>query len=158
MSRLYYRLKVVQIAIPPLRARGGEEIETLARHFASLCATRYGRPEPRFDPEALTALRAHAWPGNVRELSHFVESAIALSTDGSIAADVVPPSCTSRGRTRVGGAEAGARSATLPLGLTLEEVMQRCTTATLDAAGGNKTEAARTLGSGRNRIARPLKR
>ena len=46
---LYYRARVVEIELPPLRARGGDEIESLARHFADVYATRYGRPTPRFD-------------------------------------------------------------------------------------------------------------
>ncbi len=149
---LYYRIKVVQIEVPPLRARGVDEIEILARHFAELYAQRYGRPKPSFEPEALAALATHAWPGNVRELEHWVESALALSTDGVIRAELVPPSWREPRLPASGGA-----AVALPLGLSLEQAMQRYVRASVKGLGGNKTEAARTLGIGRNRVARLLR-
>ncbi|HTJ84987.1 MAG TPA: sigma-54-dependent Fis family transcriptional regulator, partial [Polyangiaceae bacterium] len=79
---LYYRVRVVEIAIPPLRDRGADEIEDLARHFAEVFAARYGRPEPVFDADAIEMLKGHGWPGNVRELEHWSESAVALAPDG----------------------------------------------------------------------------
>jgi Nif-specific regulatory protein len=155
---LYYRLKVVEIAVPPLRARGPEEIEILARHFAALHAARYRRPEPRFEPGVLQALRAHAWPGNVRELSHMVESAVALSPDGVLGLDLVPPSWGAPGaRPEAEDGDGAARTVTLPPGLTLDEVSRRYALAALEHVGGNKTEAARTLGIGRNRLSRILR-
>jgi Nif-specific regulatory protein len=87
---LYYRVRVVEIDLPPLRDRGPDEVERLARHFAEVYAGRYGRPSPKFDPEALRSIRAHSWPGNVRELEHWIESAIALAPDGKISASHLP--------------------------------------------------------------------
>ena len=87
---LYYRVKVVEIDLPPLRDRGPDEVESLARHFADHYASVFGRPAPRFDLDALAHLRAHDWPGNVRELEHWVESAIALAPDGRITARHLP--------------------------------------------------------------------
>jgi transcriptional regulator with GAF, ATPase, and Fis domain len=150
---LYYRLKIVEIEVPPLRARGPTEIAILAQHFAELYARRYSRPTPRFEPDVQVALGAHAWPGNVRELEHFVESAIALSPDGVIRQELVPGSWR---RPAEPSATAGAVS--LPFGLSLEEASRRYVEATIEHAGGNKTEAARVLEVGRNRIARLLKR
>jgi len=150
---LYYRLKVVEIEVPSLRARGGAEIEILARHFAELYARRYGRPAPSFEPDVHTALGQHAWPGNVRELEHFVESAIALSPDGVIRGELVPASW--RG-SRLQG-ETTTDGVTLPHGLSLAEASRRYVLATIERAAGNKTEAARLLGVGRNRVARLLK-
>jgi DNA-binding NtrC family response regulator len=144
---LYYRVKVVEIAIPSLAERGGDEIEILARHFAELYARRHGRPKPSFEPEALAALRAHSWPGNVRELEHFVESALVLSPNAVIGAELVPPSFRA--------AELGTSPA--PPGLTLDDAMRRYAELTLQRANGNRTEAARLLGIGRNRLARLLK-
>jgi Nif-specific regulatory protein len=157
---LYYRARVVEIELPPLRARGPEEIEGLARHFAAMYAERYGRPAPRFDPGALAALRDHRWPGNVRELEHWIESAIALAPDGRVTTAHLP---TRRGPTN--GAPAGTAAAApsaagpsveLPTGLALEEATRRYVEATIAACDGNKTEAARRLRIGRNRIARAL--
>jgi Nif-specific regulatory protein len=67
---LYYRLRVVEIEVPPLRARGADEIEQLTRHFVELFSKRYGRPSLSLDAETLAALAAYDWPGNVRELEH----------------------------------------------------------------------------------------
>ena len=153
---LYYRVKVVEIELPPLRARGADEIESLALHFADAYARRYGRPSPRITQDALVKLRAHAWPGNVRELEHWVESAIVLAPDGVVDAahlpqpEALPPS-------QAGVAAAGQGGVLVPHGLTLDDVTRRYAKATLDACGGNKTEAAKRLGMGRNTLARVLK-
>lgn len=87
---LYFRVRVVEIDLPPLRERGPEEVERLARHFADVYANRYARPSPRFEQEALRVMRGHSWPGNVRELEHWIESAIALAPDGRITAAHFP--------------------------------------------------------------------
>ncbi|NVB39948.1 sigma-54-dependent Fis family transcriptional regulator [Pseudenhygromyxa sp. WMMC2535] len=75
---LYYRLSVVELEIPPLRARR-EDIEPLVRRYVVRFAERLGRRmgEPR--PEAMAALQAYAWPGNVRELVNVIERAVLLS-------------------------------------------------------------------------------
>ena len=149
---LYYRVRVVEVSVPPLRDRGPEEIEILARHFAATYAERYGRPSLELSPEVLTRLRAHRWPGNVRELEHWVESAVVLSPDGHVTEDALPASSS--------GAVASARGdgVWLPLGLPLDEASRRYVDATVKAVDGNKTEAARRLDVGRNTIGRVLKR
>jgi len=181
---LYYRIRVVEIEIPPLRARGDSEIEQLAIHFADMYAKRYKRPPPVFTPEALAVMRAHHWPGNVRELEHWVESAIVLAPDGVLGAQHLPrlrkpvahfePQKTASGSTGVSegrndpsmvtsasplgtaGSHQGGSSA-IPLGLTLDEATRRYVAATVDACDGNKAEAARRLDVGRNTIGRILK-
>ncbi len=179
---LYYRARVVEIELPPLRARGPEEIESLARHFAEVYATRYGRPTPRFEPAALVAIRAHAWPGNVRELEHWIESAIALAPDGRVTASHLPrrgpdlaadpprrDGVTTAERSPIVAevrtvAEPASRDATtregvtIPLGLPLEEAVRLYVDATVKDCDGNKTEAAKSLGVGRNTIGRALRR
>lgn len=74
---LFYRLKAVNIAIPPLRERS-DDIPILTENFARLFARKNNRPEPIFDTEVLEILRRQYWAGNVRELKNFVESLIAL--------------------------------------------------------------------------------
>ncbi|MDB4933186.1 MAG: Response regulator of zinc sigma-54-dependent two-component system [Labilithrix sp.] len=162
---LYYRIRVVEIEIPPLRARGVTEMEQLANHFADMYAKRYKRPAPELSSEALAVLRAHTWPGNVRELEHWIESAVVLAPDGRIgtahlprtrkvvasagaAAPTAPPT----------GASAGEGGVAIPLGLTLDEATKRYVAATLDACDGNKAEAARRLEIGRNTIGRMFQR
>lgn len=167
---LYYRIRVVEIEIPPLRARGELEIEQLAVHFADMYAKRYKRPPPVFSPDAIAAMRGHNWPGNVRELEHWVESAVVLAPDGRIHTSHLPrvrrPFTPVAGSTTTlqgihpAAATMGmgeSNSNTIPLGLTLEEATRRYVSATVDACDGNKAEAARRLDVGRNTIGRILK-
>jgi len=83
---LLYRLKVVTLTMPPLRARRGD-IPMLAGHFAA----KYGRGRPlTLSREAIDALSAHQWPGNVRELGNAIESAVVLGCSDLIVADDLP--------------------------------------------------------------------
>jgi transcriptional regulator with GAF, ATPase, and Fis domain len=148
---LYYRVRVVEIELPPLRIRGPAEIEVLARHFADMYAARYGRPTPRIDESALELLRAHGWPGNVRELEHWIESAVVLSKSGILSAAQLP---SRRGAAEPLVVQGGLN---VPVGLALDEVNRRYVEATVAACDGNKTEAARRLRVGRNTIPRILK-
>jgi two-component system, NtrC family, response regulator len=75
---LYYRLGVVNIALPPLRERG-EDVIVLATAFLERYAAEAGRRISGFNPHALAALQAHAWPGNVRELENRVKRAVVMA-------------------------------------------------------------------------------
>ena len=72
---LYFRIKVLTLELPPLRARGNDVL-LLAQHFLADLSRRYGRPVKTLTAEAEAALLAHAWPGNVRELAHVMERAL----------------------------------------------------------------------------------
>ena len=149
---LYYRIRVVEIEIPPLRTRGDEEVVELARHFAHLYATRYKRPRPVLAEDVVATLKAHDWPGNVRELEHWIESAVVLAPDGRITGAHLP-----RPR-RVSSGSSPSLGAVLAPGLTLDDAIRAYVTATVTACDGNKAEAARRLAVGRNTIARILSR
>jgi DNA-binding NtrC family response regulator len=82
---LLYRLNVVRIALPPLRARDGD-VELLARYFLA----QFAPPGVELAPEALEALRAHAWPGNVRQLENELRRAVALTPGRIGRADLSP--------------------------------------------------------------------
>jgi DNA-binding NtrC family response regulator/putative methionine-R-sulfoxide reductase with GAF domain len=154
---LYFRVRVVEIEIPPLRDRGPAEIEQLARHFADMYAKRYKRPDPSLGSDAMAMLRAHVWPGNVRELEHWIESAVVLAPDGRITAAHLPkPRVPPREVLSVGGANEDR--VVLPLGITLDEATRRYAAFVLDACDGNKAEAARRLGIGRNTLGRMFNR
>ncbi len=146
---LYYRLRVVEVQVPPLRARGVGEIEVLARHFLDLYTRRHRRPTRGLGVTALRALVAHDWPGNVRELEHTIERAVVVAEGETIEAAHLGLL-----------ARAGVRSATrgnaveIPLGLSLADVERRYLDATLAAKGGNVTQAADALGIGRNTLKR----
>ncbi|HEX8536700.1 MAG TPA: sigma 54-interacting transcriptional regulator, partial [Cystobacter sp.] len=79
---LFYRLNVVPVWLPPLRARP-EDIEPLVRHFLEVHARANGRPPFVLTPEGLAVLRAQPWPGNVRQLQNFIERLVVLS-DGPL--------------------------------------------------------------------------
>lgn len=86
---LYYRLRIIQVAVPPLRARG-DDILKLTRHFLATHGVRYGRPRLRLTGDAQALLLAHRWPGNVRELRNAVEQAVLLAGADDIAAEQFP--------------------------------------------------------------------
>lgn len=133
---LYYRLNVVALGLPPLRERQ-EDIPLLASHFQSRFASRNGKLVKGFSPEAMDRLLKHSWPGNVRELENAVERAVVLLVGEYVTERELPPSVGGEGQSGTPGVLAG---------LTLEELERRAILEALDAAGGNKSEAARRLG------------
>ncbi len=85
---LYYRLRVVPIEIPPLRARR-EDIEPLTRFLLGRVAARHGR-ELRFSADAIRAMLGYSWPGNVRELENAIEYAVAVGRGQTIQPEDLP--------------------------------------------------------------------
>src|SRR5690606_13768542 len=77
---LYYRLAVVVLRVPPLRARL-DDLPELAEHFVRRAARRTGVPPRALSPEALARLAAHPWPGNLRELENALERVLILADD-----------------------------------------------------------------------------
>ncbi len=86
---LYYRLRVIEITLPPLRART-EDIPLLVEHFVKRLERERGRTFS-VSPQALSALVSYAWPGNVRELENALEAAVALSRSGVLTPEDFPP-------------------------------------------------------------------
>ncbi|MGZ3451616.1 MAG: sigma-54-dependent Fis family transcriptional regulator [Polyangiales bacterium] len=150
---LFYRLRVVEIWIPPLRERGPDEVEAIARHFLDHYARRHDRPGVRLSKAAIAALRAHTWPGNVRELEHAVERGVVLTPSESI-----DPEHLGLLPRHHAEAQIKAETVTLPLGLPLEEVEKRYVDATLAAHGGNLTRTAEALSVGRNTLKRKVRK
>ncbi len=144
---LYYRLHVLPLSVPPLRERP-EDIVPLARHFAALFARDNGLATPMFTEAALDRLKGWRWPGNVRELENVIQRAVVMLRSSQIdAADVSFTGSSTRAEpkaidTPTPAAQLGASLANR----TLEEVERISILATIDAARGNKTEAARRLG------------
>lgn len=134
---LYYRLNVVALALPPLRERG-EDIPLLAMHFLRRFAEKNGKHIKGFTPEAMDRMLKHSWPGNVRELENAVERAVVLALGEYIGERELPPALSGGpDEPRTGGGFAN---------LTLEELERAAILDALEAAGGNKSEAARRLG------------
>ncbi len=86
---VFYRLRALEIRLPPLRERG-EDVLLLAQHCLQRFAHESNKPEPTLSPEAAGLVRRYGWPGNVRELRHAMESAATLCADGAIGPDQLP--------------------------------------------------------------------
>jgi DNA-binding NtrC family response regulator len=147
-SDLFYRLNVVHIELPPLRARP-EDVPLLVEHFLQRFSRQYQVAPKRLAAEAMERLRGYAWPGNVRELQNAIERAFALSVAETITVDDLPPPL--RGYVPSDGA--GSEDVT-----TLEQTERRLFAAALRKAGGNKNEAARILGIDRQRLYRKIEK
>lgn len=94
---LYYRLNVVRLTMPPLRARDGD-IPLLAQHFLRKYASEYGKSACQFGPGVMAKLTAYHWPGNVRELENVIARALVLSPRDSLEiADMVLPNVPQEG-------------------------------------------------------------
>jgi DNA-binding NtrC family response regulator len=134
---LYYRLNVVEVAMPPLREHTGD-IPALVRHFVQLLAPQLGVVPIEVPEAALHALMAdYDWPGNIRELKNLVERSLIL---GEFRCDFLP--------------RAPAAGAAEAAGENLEAIEKRHILTVLDAVQGNKSEAARRLGVSRKTLER----
>jgi transcriptional regulator with GAF, ATPase, and Fis domain len=142
---LYYRLRVVELTLPPLRARR-EDLPLLARHFVRLHGRRLGRGELALSRAALEVLLQHDFPGNVRELENVLEAAVALAGGPRLEADDV--------RLAAGFRRARGELATG----TLDEVVRAHVGSVLERHQGNRVAAARELGIDRSTLYRMLVR
>ena len=147
---LFYRLSVMPIHIPPLRARA-DDIAILAHHFAHRAAVDLHRPVSAIAPDALALLQRYDWPGNVRELQHAVERAVILSSGGVLSAasfEQIRNGLIGR-RSPLSGISAATTDpdasiilSTLDLEAAEAVLIERA----LRATGGNRTRAAELLG------------
>ena len=146
---LYFRLRVVEIVVPPLRERRGD-IAPLANHLMTKAARELHRDHIRLGPDALRALEAHDWPGNVRELENTLMRAVALATSSTISAADVNVSTPAVRPEETPGGEAEQR--------TLDDVERAHVERVLRECGWNKRQACRALGISRPRLDRILER
>jgi transcriptional regulator with PAS, ATPase and Fis domain len=145
---LYYRLRVIEIDLPPLRERL-EDIPLLVAHFLKKFGSERGR-EFSISPYALSALMSYEWPGNVRELENALESAAALTRTGFISPENLPPKLCGESRE---GHRLQSFYAELP---SLEEMEKRYLTHVLKVTGGNKARTASILGITRRTLYRKI--
>ncbi|MCB9795725.1 MAG: sigma-54-dependent Fis family transcriptional regulator [Alphaproteobacteria bacterium] len=139
---LYWRLRGIEVTLPPLRDRG-DDVLLLARHFLNDAALG-GQHE--LSPRAADALRAHPWPGNLRELRHAMQRAAVMAG----------------ARARIEPADLGLRPLDTPdggsLAAQLEALERRAIGAALAAEGGNRTRAAKRLGLSRQGLLNKMAR
>ncbi len=144
---LYYRLNVVQLDVPPLRARRSD-IPLLAEHFVKKHAEENGFDVQGFSDEALLALMSYPWPGNVRELDNAIERAVVMTAGSTIETEHLPALAGSPQQDSLG---------VLVPGLTLAELERQAILQALEAAGGSTQKAAELLGISRRKIQYRLK-
>lgn len=142
---LYYRLKVVEICLPPLRERL-DDIPLLVEHFRSGFNLKFKKNIEAISSDVMKALLAYHWPGNIRELEHTMEHAFVLCSQNIITLDHLPPDVVS-----------SQPKKDLPAVLTQEEDIQNILEA-LDRTDWNKAKAARLLGIDRVTLYRKIDR
>jgi DNA-binding NtrC family response regulator len=140
---LYYRLKQLEVALPPLRERRGD-IPMLVAHFLEELATESGTTL-RLEPAAMDRVLGHTWPGNVRELRNVVRGAAVMAGAGPIRPEHLP--ATLRSSAKISGAGGSGSLHSLEVQHILE---------TLESVHGNQSRAARILGIDRGTLARKL--
>jgi two-component system response regulator HydG len=150
---LYYRLNVVDMEIPPLRNRQ-QDIPLLAQHFLEMFAAKNHKKIKGFRPKALDLLIRHGWPGNVRELMNAVERTVVLSRSDYLSAEDFPKFA---GTALDDGAGSDISKIDIDGDNPLEAVERATILKILEAAGGNKSEAARRLGITRKTLHKKLK-
>jgi two-component system response regulator AtoC len=164
---LFYRLNVVPLWLPPLRARR-DDIELLARHFCKVFGQANGKPDIALDAEAVRALRGQRWPGNVRQLQNFMERLVVLSEAPTVGEESVRAELSRQVRfvtqPGTGGASrlsrsiasevnvAGPASVVGPLDAELRSAEKKAIERALRHAGGNRSLAARLLGVSRSTL------
>jgi transcriptional regulator with GAF, ATPase, and Fis domain len=152
-SDLYFRLRGVQLVLPPLRSRG-EDILSLARDFLTLHSARYGKKRLRFSERAEKALLDYVWPGNVRELRNVIEETVLLANT-----EIIQPEQLSMCAMLAAPLSAhteGAASETLTEvpgeALKLDQMERNMLMQTLEKTDWNVTRAAKLLGLSRDTL------
>lgn len=149
---LFFRINVIQIPLPPLRARG-RDVLILAQHFLERIAARANKKIQGFSPDAAQKLMAYVWPGNVRELENGIERAVALASFDTIAVDDLPEKVRTYKSTQI--VISGSDPTEL---VSLEEMDRRYVARVVEAVAGNKSAAARILRIERKTLYRMLQR
>lgn len=149
---LYYRLNVVQVRLPPLRARGNDVL-LLAQHFLRQTAARLDKHVERMSPSVAERLLAYSWPGNVRELQNCIERAVALTAYDQLGVDDLPEKIRDYRPSQV--LLASDHPSEL---VTMDEIERRYILRVLDVVSGNKSLAAQILGFDRRTLYRKLER
>jgi two-component system response regulator HydG len=142
----------VHLALPPLRARGGDVL-ALAQQFINRHAEPMGKKVTGFSSAVGERLLAYSWPGNVRELQNCIERAIALARFEELTVEDLPPKVRDYKPSFVVVATEDPTDL-----VTMEEVERRYIQRVMEAVGQNKTQAAKVLGFDRTTLYRKLER
>lgn len=149
---LFYRINVVEVAVPPLRARGND-ILLLAAHFIARYASAHDKDVSSIVPAAAQKLLDYAWPGNVRELQNCIERAVTLCSFSELGVDDLPAKIRDFRPDLLTPGETDPRNFA-----PMEEIERRYVERVYAATGGNKSLAASILGFNRKTLYRKLRR
>jgi two-component system response regulator HydG len=149
---LYFRLKVVSVELPPLRARL-DDVPVLAEAFLTELTARHGTGPHHLAHDTLRALQQYAWPGNVRELRNAIETLVVTAGHDVLLPTDLPPNLQPAG-TQPAAAPASWNAL---VGRTVQEVEREHIRATLEAVEGNRAKAARMLAIGERTLYRKIK-
>ena len=157
-SDLYHRLKVVTIAIPPLRDRAGD-IPLLIEHFLKQFSRRHGKTIKGLSLAARVKLGSYAWPGNVRQLRNVIESMVVVDFDETLDVDDLPIELDPDAPVAAASTAAVDMTSGLSalVGRSLEEIEKVFIAETLKLTGGNREQAADLLGIGERTLYRKIK-
>jgi two-component system, NtrC family, response regulator AtoC len=147
---LYFRIKVLTLFIPPLRARG-DDVTLLAAHFLEKFARQYGRRPRTLAPAAEAAVLAYEWPGNVRELAHVMERAAILHDSSRVGLDDL--GLSRQASTAAVAVKPDEVHVDFSAGsIVLDDVERQLIVKALEASGGNRSHAAQLLGISRDTL------
>jgi DNA-binding NtrC family response regulator len=157
---LYFRLRVIDVILPPLRDRGNDVL-MLANHFIEKVAVKVGKQFGGISDQAKQLLLNYPWPGNVRELEHVIERACVLCEGTTLSADQLPPEIRNPAQPQVNIPTAAPMQPTTvqPAQPVPEQDLspsERILQA-LRKSGGNKAKAARILGIDRTTLYRKIR-
>jgi DNA-binding NtrC family response regulator len=152
---LYYRLKVIHISMPPLRAMR-EDIPLLAVHFLQQFARELGKGPLELTAEAIHRLENYGWPGNVRELAHEVKRLVVLAHSPHIDAAELSHELQNAARSPLQIAQPVFKPTSLKS--AVEDLEQHMLQEALIASGFNQVQTARRLGLSRQGLIKKLKR
>lgn len=148
---LFYRINVIQLHLPPLRARG-TDVLMLAKHFVERFSAKAQRPIEGVDEAVAERLLAYSWPGNIRELRNVIERAVTLTRHNVLTVEDLPEKVRDH------------RSSTVYIGgddptelVPMEEIERRYIAHVLKAVDNNQSQAAKILGVDRKTLYRKLK-
>ena len=148
---LYYRLNVISIALPPLRAREGD-ISLLANYYVEKISRKMGKETKKIDPDVLRRFESHSWPGNVRELANAVEHAVNISSTEELLVKHLPTYFR-----KIGFEEPQPRSGADRI-MSLSALEKDAIKKAVQFYNGNITKTSKALGIGRNTLYEKMKK
>ncbi len=150
---LYFRIKGVNVTLPPLRERT-EEIPVLANHFLGEATQETGSNVTGITEPAMRVLSSHDWPGNIRQLKNTIRTMVVMCDRDKLDLQDIPPDIAQR--RQLTGSAAVPATGNLA-GVSLNDLEKKAIIDTLDRTEGNREKAAKILGIGERTLYRKIK-